>query len=89
MVEDGLTGDEWHCLKFFPPVICDNYLILRTVCVAAGVAHLVCMSYKLLGIFMFDSVEDVEEIGPRWKLALGHLIREIIHESLVLMHEWP
>ena len=35
-----------------------------------------------------EGIEDIEEVVSVWWMSLGEVVREVLHELLVILHVW-
>ena len=80
-----LTGQVWHRLQLLLPVLGDlDRLVLHGF---AFRRHplLVGVDHEVLEILRMNRVQDVEEIGAGWPFIGWKLVREVLHEQLVIL----
>ena len=84
-----LTWNKWHAVQRVPHLVWDNDGLSLHRLTLDGIPLLACVLNERLEILTLERIHAVKEIVPWWNASLRHLVREMSHEPLVLLHVRP
>ena len=85
----ALTCKIGHCLQLLLPVLRDMEALVLHALSLDGHALLVGVVHDLLQVLGMYSVQDIEEVLPRWTFANGVLVREVDGHVGILLELGP